>query len=207
MLVTMPRETVEALWRALEKPDLGAQHAPAVAIGRTAAVSGWIAFPEFETVVLALEPRLHEIRVQLLLDAFGVQGQFVHPQPGRNTWVLGTERIKVADAAHVLILLERLGFVVDPTPLCAPLLPTLKVRPLLTAAELAVFWHKRERHRAVPLEISADTQEAFGEPDRMLRTAAGYRIELFRGDDDRPSALRVTAPGRRRKRADLSEAA
>lgn len=207
MLVTMPRETVEALWRALDKPDMGSRPDRAAEIGRATAAGGWIAHLETEAVILALEPRLGDVRVQRLLDAFGVRAQWMHAQPGRKTWVLGAERIAAADAAHMLILLERLGFAIDPTPLCTPLLGSLKTRPYLTAAELAVLWHGRKRHRLEPLEVSADTSPAWGEPDRTLRTAAGYRIEMFRGDDDRPTALKVTAPGRRRKRADLPEAA
>lgn len=208
MLVTMPRETVEAFWRALEKPDMGLRPDKAAEIGRAAAGTGWIAHLEIEAAILTLDARLGEIRVSRLLDAFGIRGQWVcsRPRP-RGTFVLGVERIAAADAAHLLILLERLGFDVDPTPFCAPLLPALKARAYLTAAELAVFWHDRERHRAEPLEISAEIHPAWGKPDRTLRTAAGYRVEMLRGDDDRPSALRVTAPGRRRKRADLSEAA
>lgn len=200
MQITAARETIEQLWRALGKPDMGANPQAVAEIGRDGAASGWLSHPGLETALLAAEPRLYEIRARRLIEAFGIAGQWTYPRPdGRSTAVLGVEQIAAADVAHLLIQLERLGFAIDPAPFCAALLPALKARAYLTTAELAVFWHEREKHRTQPLVVAAGRDLAWSKPAETLRTAAGYRVEMFCGADERPVALRSVAPGRVRR--------
>lgn len=208
MLTTIARETVEALWRALEKPAIASRPHQAAEIGPAAAAAGWIAPVEVEGVLRAQEPRLAEVRMQSIFDAFQVRRHLVYPRPkGRSSAVSGVERIAAADAAHLLIQLERLGFAVDPAPFCAPLLPALVAMSYLTAAELAVFRYDRERHRMDTLTLSAGPDLPKHDPDAMLTTAAEYRVAMFYDAEGRIIALRSVASGRRRKHPDLSRAA
>lgn len=208
MILIIDRETLGALWRALEASPAAPRPHQAAEIGPAAAEAGWVAPLDLELVLRAQEPRLAGIRMQSLLDAFGVRRQCVHPRPtGHRASVAGVERIAAADAAHLLIHLERLGLAVDPAPFCAPLVPVLGARPYLTAAELVVFRYDRERHRMDTLTVSAGPDLPRRDPDAMLTTAAEYRVAMFRDAEGRTIALRTVASGRRRKHPDLSRAA
>lgn len=196
MHLTASHDAIEALWRALTKPDRDASSPEEVArICRDAAGMGWLHVPVIETLVTALEPRLHEIRTRRLLEAFGVQphAAFPRPKPGAGD-IDGAEMVSAIDAAHLLVLLERFGFSVDPAPLCEPLLTVLTTRRYLGATELAVYRHAEERHRLPPVTIATRANPGIHLADEMIVTASGHVAEVFRNAEDRPHALRVTAP-------------
>lgn len=208
MRMTVEREIIEALWQALAKPEMGSQPQVAAGLGQAAADAGWFAHLELEALLIALEPRLYEVRPGRLAEAFGVRAQWVYPRPKvKGTGTFGIERIAAADVAYLLILLERLGFAVDPAPVCEPLLAALKARPYLTAAELAVLWHARERHRCEPLELTPEPDFTWNRPDETLSTDRGYRVGLFRDSAGQAQAIRAVAPRRRRPSSPLFRAA
>jgi hypothetical protein len=88
----------------------------------------------------------------------------------RDAW--GFEGLTLVDLAYLTIMLERWAIPIDPAPLVAAVLPTLKGRGLLTDAELAVLWHKRERGRMDLIRIDAPIPDS---ETGAVETHGGYR--------------------------------
>lgn len=103
----------------------------------------------------------------------------------KNGYVWGTEGLTLADLAHLTIMLERWAIPVDARPIVDAVLPTLKGRQLLTSAEVAVLWHKRERGRMDILRIRADMPE---DERGIVETHGGYRAACH------PRGLAIASP-------------
>jgi hypothetical protein len=103
----------------------------------------------------------------------GIQVQRMHARPksgAASTWC--AEGLTLPDLAYLAIMLERWAIPIDPAPLVTAVLPTLKGKSLLTDAELAVFWHARERGRMDLIRINAPIPDA---EHGMVETHGGYR--------------------------------
>lgn len=123
------------------------------------------------------------------------------------TGLAGGDRIAVADFADVLMQVERLGFDTNPEMLCEALRPSLQGKAYLTGAEVSVYWHDRERHRCEPVVLGTGPNLVCGRDVTTLQTVTGYRVDLYRGSDGRPTDLVATAPHWRPRRRRVGLAA
>lgn len=211
MLITTAPDVVDCLWRNLPRPGrppvdrwAAKNRADARLICRDAARTGWCGVLEAETVLVATGADVPTIKMRDVLALFGAEPRWLYRRPGvRVQGVCGTELIAAADLAVYLLQIERAGFDVDPEPLCEALVPELKAKPYLSAAELAVYWHAQERHRCEPMELAVGPNLTWGKPAETLRTVAGYKAELFRDAAGSAQAFKVTAPRWRRTRHPL----
>ena len=189
---------VAGLWTALQKPCMGGPGSEAAEIYRQTVASGWASYIRVESLLLATDPRplgFGALTVRELLAAFEVPLQWTYRRPRRgDDGMIGVEMVTAADLAHLLILLEATGFTINPTPLCEALRPQIRTREHLTAAELAVWWHPKERHRSAPKVLATGPRGTWGTPGRDLITATGYRADLFRDAAGNATALTVSAP-------------
>lgn len=116
---------------------------------------------------------------------------------------MGSQAFQLADAASLLILIERLGFDVDPRTLVAAVRARIAKDPTLDGAELRCYWYEQQRDKDAPLELVAadrnghDADELF----EKFRTPRGYRAELWRTGGGKALSLIVQAPRFRRRPA------
>lgn len=207
MLLTTTPAIVRSLWESLPRPGASPAsritvkcRADAVAICKKAAETGWTTLADAETVLVATGADAWTGRLRDVLTLFGAVPQWLYRRPGaRVQGVVGSEHIAAADLAFFLLQVERAGFEVDPAPLCEAFVPGLKAKAYLTASELAVHWHDKERHRCEPVEIATGPNLTWGRSADTLRTSAGYKAELFHDEAGQPQAFKVTAPKWRRK--------
>lgn len=107
----------------------------------------------------------------------------------------GFKALEAADAAAVLILLERLGFQIDPGPFCTMLRDRLHASPRLTFVETQVLFHDKTAGRAAPLSLTAgDNGDWVGETVHRLKTGTGYRVEYAENGKGQGLWIRVSAP-------------
>lgn len=215
MLLTTNTGTIAALWDALNLQAKLASHrdtlrakAELAEVIKEASKTGWVGVIEAEVLVYAAGIGLTATLDRNTLALLGAAAQSVFERPGRvprDLWAC--DRISAVDLANAMMRLEEAGLLIDPAPLCEALLPALAGRKFLTAAELSVYWHARERHRRAPLILATGPNLTFGRPDAKHRTATGYRAELFRDDEGAAIALKVTAPRWRQRHPSLSLAA
>lgn len=103
----------------------------------------------------------------------GIQVQALHARPksgAASTWC--AEGLTLPDLAYLAIMLERWAIPIDPAPLVAAVLPTLKGKKLLADAELALYWHAREQGRMDLIRIDAPMP---ADECGMVETHKGYR--------------------------------
>lgn len=198
MSETVSPRAVAGLWAALQKAPMVATGRGAAEIQQRAIASGWAGYTRVESLILASDPRLlslDALTIRELLAAFEIPLQWTFRRPRKGeTGGLGVEMVAAMDLAHLLIQLEATGFLVDPVPLCEALRPQLRTREHLTGAEIAVWWHPKEQHRSAPKILATGPRETWGRRAEDLITPDGYCVDLYRGPDDAPSAITVTAP-------------
>lgn len=97
--------------------------------------------------------------------------------------------------------MEATGFAIDPAPLCEMLQRQLRPRPWMTAPEIAVWWHAKERHRSAPLTFAVAKTTGDSLPIETVTTSGGYRVELWRNQQDEATAITIAAPKWRPRRA------
>ena len=169
-----------------------------------AAQSGWLHRPDIEDLLIALDARLAShgaIDVDRWVELFGLRWTSVSTRPkARSTGVIGFDALRATEVAEFLILLERCGFTTDPKPLVDLLLPQIKVKPLLTRTELAVYWFERTRHKCMPLSLAAEGSLRGMRPVERLKLATGHKVEVWRKDPSFVSGLVITPPKYRRQK-------
>lgn len=215
MLITMTPVALGAVWTSLTadqrssaNPRLGSCRTEAAKILKAGARDGWIGIIEAETVLMASGFGIPTGNLRETLKLFGVAPQSVFRRPGsRVTGLTGGDRVAVADFAEVLMRVERLGFDTASAMLCEALRPSLRAKTFLTNAEVSVYWHDRERHRCEPVMIGTGPNLVSGRDVTTLRTATGYRVDLYQGSDGQPTDLVATAPRWRPRRRRVGLAA
>lgn len=211
MTLTASPDTIAAIWSALTTLDCkpspatrSCRHQTADILRETAA-TGWTGVLETETVLLAAGIGVPAGSMADTLAMFGIAPQWVYRRPkAETTAALSIQRVAAVDLAHLLVLVERAGFPVDPGPLCQALVPTLRTRAYLTGPEVAVHWHARERHRVEPLLFSTVSDRVGGISGLSTCTPTGYRADLSCSPAGEPRAIRITAPKWRPSRRTLA---
>lgn len=200
MALTASSETLEAIWQALNRA--GPAPSPLTSTWDKAAQSGWITDLGLEDALLAMDPRLD--RLGLKPEAFakmlGLGSRAIFSRPAsRFDDPTGFDSYAAADAAAVLILLERLGFAVDPEPLCRRLRPQLSQSSHLTWQEIDVLFHDKSARRTTPITLAAEIHDWRGMNRAKIKTSGGYGAEYVVGDDGTPLWLEVRAPQYRKR--------
>ena len=157
---------------------------------------------DLEDALLRTDQRLHRhgLKPELLTVLLDLPWRWIYHRPvSRFDEPAGFRSLFAAEVGGLLIFLERLGFAVDPEPLCALLRSKLAVSSLLTSPELEVLFHDQTALRTPPLTLAINPSRNFGKTTHKLRTERGYRAEYAVGDDGVPIWLTVRAPKHRRR--------
>lgn len=167
---------------------------------------GYASFPDIEDVFHATDARLynlrHEIAIRDWCSMFDIPLVDVFPQPrATQATCIGSKAVRISDFAKLLMLLERLGYSVDPAPYVELLTPQLCIQNHVTCAELSVILYKKERQKMVPLELSIDKPWPDTKDVQTMKSETGYQMEAWLGASKQPFHLISRAPKYRRKRA------
>jgi hypothetical protein len=139
---------------------------------------------------------LNQIDIVDLVKAFGINWELVCYRPkSRSVIVSEFDAIRVEDVALLLIIVERLGFDVDPDYLVDALLPEIKSqkKKILSGSELEIFWFNRCRHKYAPMSLMIDRGPR-GETREKIKTTTGYLVELKIDETQKPIRLKITPP-------------
>ncbi len=194
-------EMVSAIWKALNAP---APKSGADMNGWWSRIAdhGWVIEIDLEDAVLSADRRLdrHGVKLRSLTELLELSWTYVFARPAsRFDDPSGFQSLSATDAAGLLILLERLGFAVDPEGLCALLRPSLKSASHLTGPALSALFHDKSQHREAPLTLATQVSNFRGMSRKSLRIATGYRAELTTNEEGTPLWLTVHAPKYRKR--------
>jgi hypothetical protein len=102
--------------------------------------------------------------------------------------------VSTAGAACLLIWLERLGFQLNATALCAEVAQQAEDHTRVSDEEVTALWYGEQRHMMRPVSVCTEPVVIpVGELDTFL-TSSGYRVEVIKGANGEPAILNVTAP-------------
>lgn len=162
------------------------------------AINGWCGTDKLREILQSSDKRLettHLSQVHLFCHHIGLTGEFVFPPSYHaHSDTLGSAMFSAASVACYLIWLERLGFDVDPVPLCTHLISNIRVERFMNIHEITILRYLRSRHAMEPLAIVSDEQGYPMRPKPDVVTKRGYRVFVSRNGKRQPVALKVEAP-------------
>jgi hypothetical protein len=187
---------IENLWEAATSPKVSPHRDTTLQISNKLLDQGWLPLVDISDLIWSLDGRLNLI-VSEIASALQIQTRALYPRPraGQKT-VYGQPAMSAADAANLLIDLERLGFDCDPTVLTEKLRPTLKRVQQLNDAELQIYWFPKNRHKSVPLILVEDPKN-IGSFAKKLQTEGGYKVEIWRNSSGKATMFQAFAPRHR----------
>jgi hypothetical protein len=95
--------------------------------------------------------------------------------------------VSTAGAACLLIWLERLGFQLNATALCAEVAQQAEDHTRVSDEEVTALWYGEQRHMMRPVSVCTEPVVIpVGELDTFL-TSSGYRVEVIKGESVRSS--------------------
>ena len=92
------------------------------------------------------------------------------------------------------MVLERLGYSVDPMPLIAAIIEPIRQKHKVTNSELSVLWYARKRHKMEPLSVTLEGEWPYRAKSELFKTATGYTVEAWLDEAAKPFRLEVRAP-------------
>ena len=202
MELWLDRPLLEELVAALAEPLRAPIEVSASRYFQMARRTGWMVRPDVAALLCCLDHRLARLPdASVLASVFGMGWQNVRYRP-RSRAIAGlyVEALPAASVAELLILCERCGFTTDASGLVDLLVPDLRERELLTAAELAVLRFHTSRHRYEPITLhGAPRADAVCSHQRRMRR--NYVIETWLDAASAPIAFSVRAPAARSRKS------
>jgi len=194
-------DIITETWRALNSPFIPCRSSVAAGLAAKFLDQGWADICDIQDMVWALEGRFSDQKIGDLIRALNIPMRPIYRRPShREDQCFGTLALTVADVAWLLILMERLGFELDPMILVRPIAQRIKKSDHLNDAELSVLWYKKEHLKNPPVELFTHAT-AIGNSCEALTTRTKYRIEFWKGLDGIPTTLQSFAPKYRLIRA------
>jgi len=203
MTYKLPAETLKRLYAAMLAPLPHRIPSPSVA-WRTQklAGSGWVMSHQAEDLLLDADVRLHDHSDgDILVDlsrAFWIPVQHICRRPRAVArGVVLFEAWATLDFAHLLIVLEMLGFNVDPSGLVAEMLPGLPKKGFISSSAFEVVQHARYRWKSSIAIGREDTTKIVSFKEDRL--ALGYKACTWLDESGDPVSITVYGPKYRRR--------
>jgi hypothetical protein len=187
-------DLIAETWRALRAPIIPCRLSVVEQLSSKFLKQGWADIGDIQDMIWAMEGRFADCKIGDMVRALGIPMRATYPRPryGQHQCI-GAQTLEAADVAWLLILMERLGFEVEPMVMVGPLAERLKKRTRLNDAELSVIWYKKEHHKNAPVGLFADPKLIGHELDEIT-TRASYRIEFWKDRNGQPTTLQSFAP-------------
>lgn len=195
-------QTIRAIWDALQRPEPRTGRSPTTLIRRIAD-TGWASSTDVEDLLLVLDRRSDPpavIDVEKLAAALELPFRAVFSRPKlRLDDDCGHSMLSAIDAAALCIFMERMGFRIDVTDMCAQVRGMIPLVSHLSEDQISVLFYEQNRHRLPPVTLSAPHRPWRGMHTARHKTGAGYKLEYVTDDDGEPLWLKVTAPKYRKR--------
>jgi hypothetical protein len=201
MMTLASVDIIAETWRALNSPVVVCRPSVAAQLAAKFLDQGWAEICDVQDMVWALEGRFTDQKIGDLIRALNIPMRPIYQRPSHGAErCIGQESLTVADVAWLLILMERLGFELDPMILVRPVAQRLKKSKCLNDAELTALWYEKEHLKNAPVALFTHAT-AVGTSCETLTTRTKYRIEFWKGLDGAPMTLQAFAPRYRPNRA------
>lgn len=204
MQITTTSDILSALWEALnEKPKFVSPTKVWKQFDEIL-LKGWATLADVEDIFDALDTRLYRrpLSVPGLCDLLGIRTETAYYKPSpKSIEVMGFESLRCEDVAHLLFILERMGFNTDASYLIAPLLPRLKAKEtkLLSSGELTVFWFQKYHHKSDVVALFIEDWWRKNSEIKKFTTERGYKISAELDEAGNPMYIKVSAPKFRKR--------
>ena len=194
------------LWERLQKPIRGRLAASANSDAKKIARKRWIHAYEIEDFLSDFDDRLYGLDFIKFSKSCGLGAEVIWSVPSRKSNSFsGSDMFGTADFCAVLILLERIGFDVDPTKVVEEILHDIQNLTEMTGSELSAWTWPKQRHKMCPVMLVLDDSDYRRHGAvRSLTTSRGYKILASIGADGRVGLLECQAPKYRRRRDQVS---
>ena len=189
-------ELLARIWAAISSRSPASLVEASLRRWEKAVQSGWLRLYELSDLLSDLDSRLdaHGIDASEIVGILKLPIVYVGTRPeSRYDALSGANALAVADAAAVLIFVERLGFNVDAEVFCLPLRGKISQSTDVTESEFCVLFHHRWQHRMLPFDLATNACPD-GEEAEPLLLSSGYRATLVLDEHGHPQRLTVMAP-------------
>ncbi|SFN90822.1 hypothetical protein SAMN05421741_11374 [Paenimyroides ummariense] len=198
-------EILETLWEMLNKSVRDTSPDKSKTLLNEVLIKGWASLADIEDILDTLDSRIynHTLKIEKICEIFDIAIETAYYKPSRlSIEVLGNESLRIESLAHLLIILEQIGFNTRPEDLVNLLLPKLteKNTIFLSASELQVFWFTKYRHRNSPLEFCTD--EEWWRQDsktKSIKTSSSYKVSATFNDSGCIIHLEIRPPKFRKR--------
>lgn len=198
-------EILETLWEVLNKPVKSTNPKTIKKLFDEVIDSGWASLSDVEDILEALDWRLYNniLKIEKLCKIFDIHIQTAYYKPSKlSVEVMGQKSLRTEELAHILILLEQMGFNTDPSYLTNYLLPKLskEKKVFLSGSELKVFLFSKFRHKNSPIEFCSDENWWREEnKTKSFKTLHGYKVSAITNDKDHIICLEIRSPKFRKR--------
>lgn len=195
-------QTIREIWQALQRPEPPDRPFP-VSLATRITEAGWASTADIEDLLLMLDRRSDPpavIDIEKFAATLNLPFRAAFSRPKyRLDDCFGHSMLSAIDAAAFCIFIERLGFRIDLTTLCARLKGAIPPVSHLCEDEISVLFYDQNRHRMPPVTLSAPHRPWRGMRTMRHKTGSGYRLEYVIDDDGEPLWLKIVAPKYRKR--------
>lgn len=178
-------------------------------ISRRSCEKGWFLRADMEDMLCYFDSRFCDYRFEIMSFSkkLGVRWDAVCYTPKKNaSSVMEFDALSLNEATLFLIILERLGFNVNPEILVDFILPRINsnTKEMLNVTELEIFWYKQTRHKFSKIELTLLDKEPIEQTIQKFETTGNYKIEILGVSESEITSIEVISP-KFRKRPRLIE--
>ena len=198
-------ETLQFLWSALRETASAPNQHQAERLSKRIIKKGWAFKSDVEDLLYSLDSRLDYSRldVKIFSQMLEIHWEPVSFRPNaKSKYISELDAIRAEDAALLLIILERVGFQVEPAILVDSLLPRFKSRTkqILNNAELEIMWFRKMRHKCGTIILKTDNKTDTDKEIDIFKTLGKYKISVRGAEVDKPEQIEILSPKFREQR-------
>lgn len=191
-------DTLKLLYTALREQAQPPNLSSAEKLTKSILTKGWAFESDIEDLLYYHDSRLgaYQLDIKKLAGLFTIHWESVCYRPKSNSKsVIEFDAVRCEDAALLLILLERLGFQIQPDYFIDQLLPSIKSKKkeILSNAELEIFWYNTTKGKFAPLTLKNEQDWRKMKELDSFKTLTGYTITV-RGIGGEPDEIEIKSP-------------
>lgn len=196
--ISLPARELAELVKVLRRPWSGKLSSARSAQIEDISLQGWAYLHQVEDLISEQDSR---VDWTALRDVEGIAKQLkinLHVVGFKPKTIdhdfIGGRGVSIGGTACLLIWLERLGFQMNATALCAEVARQTEEHSCVSDEEVTALWYIDQRHKMGPVTVGTEPfVTPIGEVDTFL-TSSGYRVEVKNGANGEPAIMTVTAP-------------
>lgn len=193
------RKTLKIIWDVLQNPvQTSTTNHHAKNIANRSFDVGWMFRHDLEDMLIYQDDRLagYGINIVSIAESLGIHWEPICYRPSRKSHgKKDIEATRFEEAALLMILLERMGFQVNPSVLVDLFLPKVqdKSKKLLSGAELQILWYHETKGKTAPLTLRVEDYDV-EEVVKTIITPSKYKIILSGTNEENPETIEFKSP-------------